>query len=494
MTRKRLNIINRISLKKINRVLLSLNMKSLDMKKKIFLFMVAAAGLLSFHGCEFGSSDGTNPDVTDNVTVSGQVVESISGDPIFGATVKLTDGEEVVTTTTDVSGTYSLEIYIADDKELSVIAYKSGYSTDTLQFYASAGKPVTAPIIQLKQIQGTGGTSSGGAATINLYSQSHTSIGVIESGANESAQLIFQVLDSTGVAIGSDNSVILNFSLTSGPGGGEYIYPSSVRTNALGRASVSLNTGTKAGVAQITAEMTVNGKSIKSKPILMAIHGGFPDANHFDVACDALNYPLYGIIGAEIQFTAFVGDKYSNPVRPGTSVYFSANSGIIEGSDQTDDLGRATVTLLTQPFPNDATAGPGFFRVQASTVNESQTEISASTLRLLSGLTQITGISPGTFDIANGGSQSFTFKVSDGNGNPLAAGTQIRVSVKSGDVDVSGDIEIKLPDTQSKAFTNFSFTVFDSKPEETKVQNAVIEISVTGPNGDSKAAISGTSR
>ena len=48
----------------------------------------------------------------------------------------------------------------------------------------------------------------------------------------------------------------------------------------------------------------------------------------------------------------YVGDKYSNPVRPGTSVYFETTHGIIEGSDLTDSLGRATVTLFNSAFPN----------------------------------------------------------------------------------------------------------------------------------------------
>ena len=63
----------------------------------------------------------------------------------------------------------------------------------------------------------------------------------------------------------------------------------------------NLNTGTKAGVAQITAQFTVNNIVVKSQPILIAIYGGFPDPNHFAVASDKLNYPNYGIIGYEIN-------------------------------------------------------------------------------------------------------------------------------------------------------------------------------------------------
>ena len=151
---------------------------------------------------------------------------------------------------------------------------------------------------------------------------------------------------------------------------------------------------------------------------------------HFAVAAPKLNYPEYGIIGYEIPFTAFVGDKYTNPVRQGTSVYFEATSGIIEGSNLTDDLGRSTVTLLTQPFPNlsEGGFGPGSFKVTSSSIDENNNKIQTSTVRLLTGLPHIT-VTPITFDIQNGGSQTFNYTVSDGNGNPMSEGQTISVKV-----------------------------------------------------------------
>ncbi len=62
--------------------------------------------------------------------------------------------------------------------------------------------------------------------------------------------------------------------------------PASAVSNTLGRASVTLNTGTIAGVAQIIAEFTINDVTVRSKPILIAIYGGFPDPNHFAVAAE----------------------------------------------------------------------------------------------------------------------------------------------------------------------------------------------------------------
>ena len=465
------------------------------MKNIFYLSVLIVITTIYFSGCEFGVPTEDITTVLPDAVISGQIVESVTGDPIFNASVKITDGVSQVTTTTGNDGKFSISFSLTEDKELTIIYFKSGYGTDTTTIYVPVSSNLTVPPLKLTQQQGRGGTSSGQAASVYLFSQSAQSVGVKESGANETVQMIFEVLDSTGVPIGTDNSVEVSFSISSGPGGGEYLYPASVISNALGRASVTLNTGTKAGVAQIIAEFTIDNVVVRSQPVLMAIYGGFPDPQHFGVASENLNYPELGIIGYEIPFTAFVGDKYSNPVRPGTSVYFETTSGIIDGSNNTDDLGRATVILLTQPYPNlnEPGYGPGFFRVTSSTVDENNTTIQTSTIRLLSGFPQIS-VDPTSFDIQNGGSQFFNFTVSDANGNPLSEGQTITVKINKGDLEVTGDIDIRLPDTQSKALTFFSFTAADSKPDTTKIQQGIIEIETSGPNGDTKISIYGTSR
>ena len=457
------------------------------MKKKIPLIVLIVTVILIQLSCEFGVEDSVE---MNDVTLSGQIAESVTGNPVSNASVKITDGVTSANTTTNSAGKFTLNISLAEDGELTIIAFKEGYSTDTLKLYATVGSSITVPLIQIKKLGGSGSSSSGGPASIYMFSQSSQSIGVKESGANETAQIIFQVLDSAGVQINSDSEVLLSFSFGSSPGGGEFLYPSSAITNALGRASVTINTGTIAGVAQVIAEMVINNNVIKSKPVLISIYGGFPDQDHFAVAAEKLNYPAYGIIGYEIPFTAFVGDKYTNPVRPGTSVYFSTTSGIIEGSNLTDNLGRSTVTLLTQPFPNHPIYGPGFFVVTASTINEDNNNIQTETVRLLSGIPQIS-IEPNTFNIANGGSQLFNYTVSDGNGNPLSEGTTISVTVSEGDLKVSGDVDVRLLDTQSKAYTFFSFTAYDAKPDTINSHQAIIEIEAIGPNGDKKVSITG---
>lgn len=461
------------------------------MKKIKYLPVLIFLVMQLFSSCEFGVPE----EGVKSVILSGEVVESVSGNPVSGASVKIYDGTNYVNTTTNLEGKYLIDLLLQEDKELTILSFKEGYFTDTLMIFATVGSTITVPVVKLEQQQNTGGGSSGPPASIYLYYRSAESIGVKESGSNETAQIIFELLDSAGVPINSENSVLVHFNFGSNPNGGEYLYPTSAMSNALGRVSTTLNTGTIAGVAQVIAEFTINSSTINSRPVLISIHGGFPDTLHFDVASDKLNYPQWGIVGYEILFTAFVGDKYSNPVRPGTSVYFEATSGIIEGSNPTDDLGRSTVSLLTQPFPilEEVGYGAGFFRVTASTIDENNNYIQTSTIRMLSGLPQIS-VEPSTFDISNGGSQLFNYMVSDGNGNPLSEGQNISVTVSEGDLDVSGDIDITLLDTQDMAFTLFSFIAYDSKPDTLRTHQAIIDIETTGPNGEESYSIYGTAR
>jgi len=455
------------------------------MKMKFLYLSIVTTFVFSFVSCEFG----LNPD---NTSITGRIVDSQTGNPIAAASIKISDGTIQVATTSDLEGKFTAELTLEEDKDLQLIILMEGYKADTLNIFVIAG---STKEIQAILLEATGGssTSSGQAASIYLFSQSLESIGVKESGGVEACQIVFEVLDSSGIPITLENSVVVKFSFLSNPGGGEYLYPDSSITNTFGWASVTLNSGTMAGVIQILATIQLANDTINSRPVLISIHGGLPDQNHFDVASEFLNYPAYGILGYVIPFTAYVGDKYSNPVRQNTSVYYSTSSGIIEGSALTNKLGTVTVNLLSQPFPDHQVYGPGFLEVIASTIDENSEMIYTSSVRLLSGF-PIISVFPTLIDIQNGGSQIFSYTVSDGNNNPLAKGNSISVTVEEGNITLLGDIEFTLPDTQSETFTQFSFSAFDSEPDTLNPVNAVIKIQSSGPNGDESINIFGTSR
>ena len=463
------------------------------MKKSLVSLILLFPLILFLFGCEKSDESPTSSELTE-ITISGMVISAQSGDPIDGATIKITDGDTLTGTVTNSQGSYSTVFGIDKDKDLLIIASKGGFLPDTVVIFATKDNPaLEVPAFQLAADTSGGDipSNSGDAASIYLFNQSSESIGVKESGALESAEIIFEVRDSNGVPIDLNHAVTVNFKFGSHPDGGEYLYPSSVKTNTLGRATVVLNSGTVAGVVQIVAEINTSQGIIRSKPVLIAIYGGLPYEGLFDVASEKLNYPKLGVLGFSIQFTAFVGDKYSNPVRPGTAVYFNTNSGIIDGSALTDDLGRATVTLLTQGNPVDSIYGPGFFTVSAYTADENYNTLKTQSLRLLSG-GPILEVSPTSFSLPNGGSQTFTYTVHDINGNPMSEGQTITVSAK-GEVEVAGDTEIQYPDVMF-GYTSFSFVLYDKKPDVDTLQNVSVKILTNGPNGKASIELFGSAR
>lgn len=425
-------------------------------------------------------------------TISGQVINFVSGIPLDSVLVRITGAGFNTSLLTDSQGKYSADFNIASNINFTIIATKSNYVGDTTAVTLTPGGSITPSVLSMTPSGGSV-VPSGDPVSIYLLSQSNTSIGVKGSGASEVASVVFQVVDSSGTAIDLTHSVNVSFKLGASPGGGEVVSPSVVQTNNLGQATVNVTSGTKAGVVQFIAIVDLGTDTLQSTPVSVAITGGLPDINHFSVIPSLVNLAGYDIFGNTMTVSVVVGDKYSNPVRPNTSVSFNTTGGVIGGSTQTDIDGKGSVILTSgNPRPSDPLLGPGFAVIEASTADENQLTISKQIYVLFSGTPSITGLTPATFNIPNGGSQYFTYTVADENGNPLAGGTSIIVTVTGNNVEASGDIDVTLPDTQSKTWTNFGFTIADN--DTTNVASTVtIKIEASGPNGKAKVNASGTS-
>lgn len=425
------------------------------------------------------------------VKVTGQVISKLTGIPIDSAQVVLNTSSGFVVVYTDNQGKFSRDITVTSSINLTIVVSKANYKTDSVNVFVSGNSDVIVPTIEL-EFKSNASVPSGDPVSIFLLSQSATSIGVKESGSEETARIVFVVQDSAGIPVDLAHSVDVKFRFGAGPGGGELLSPTIVKTNNNGQAAVNLTSGTKAGVVQVIAEINLGSKIITSLPVAISIHGGLPDLDHFSIAPEKLNFAGYNIFGLLNPITAYIGDKYANPVRPLTSVYFTTTGGIIEGSAQTNIQGIGTANLISAlPHPNHPVFGPGFATVTATTANQNSINISRETIVLFSGVPQLSA-SPTSFSIANGGIQSFTYTISDQFSNPLAGGTSIKVLVDGEDVKAQGDVDIVLPDTQNRYWTQFNFVVWDTKPEENKLTQAVITIKSDGPNGKAQLTISGT--
>jgi len=458
------------------------------MKRNVFFVFLFFLVLM---GCK---KKAVEPEVPQQKTVilSGSVFESVTGSPIDSAVVKVTGITPQIVTYTDSTGKYRVSFEVETETDVNVIAFKEGYEPDTVAVLAIPGRTVNVPSLLLKRTAPETPTS-GEPASIVLVSQTAKSIGVKGSGSVETAQMVFEVQDSSGKPVDLAHSVEVSFRIGSGPGGGEFIYPPKARTDAKGRVTANIVSGTKAGVVQIVAESNVGSKTIRSLPVVIVIHGGLPDSAHFSIAPEKLNFPGYNVFGLRNKITAYVGDKYGNPVKPGTAVYFTTTGGIIEGSALTNEQGQGSVDLISaEPRPVHPVLGPGYAVITATTADENQRTIKAETIVLFSGIPQIT-VEPTTFDIPNLGSQVFNYTVSDQNGNPLAGGTTIRVTIDGKDIRALGDLDITIPDTRDRSWTRFSFAIQDTT-SDTVERPVLIRISASGPNGSATVNISGKVR
>jgi len=457
----------------------------------LFLFIT-----IVFYGCKSEGDVITDPGNNNNPTkalISGQVVDQATGFPVDSALVRIFANKFNVILYTAADGQFAYQGEVNVNEDLLVLTYKQNYKLDSTRTIVTDIQNVNIPQIRLKEIAGGGTTVSGDPVSIYLAGITNTIIGVKESGSAETTRITFVVQDSAGVPVDENHSVVVNFSIGAGPGGGEFLSPYSVETNAEGLAAVNLTSGTKAGTVQVIARITHLSKVISSLPVGVTIHGGLPDYDHFSIAPVLLNFPGYNIFGIKDEIVAFVGDKYANPVRPETAVYFTSTGGIIEGSTLTDDQGIGSVELIAAlPRPFHPTLGAGFATVTASTIDENSITISREAIVLFSGIPQVS-ITPTSIWIENAGSQSFQYYCGDQNGNPLASGTTIRVTLEGEDVDIQGDVNITLPDTQSPAWTQFGFTVYDTADTINVAKPVTVKVTTSGPNGGAFQTIGGTS-
>jgi hypothetical protein len=431
----------------------------------------------------------------DEIVVTGTVVDATSGAALQDAVVRVVNVVPEVVTQTNAAGEYGFSLEVSKTLDLVVIASKEAYVSDTTSVVAAPGRDIVVPQLLLSSTSGSAsGATRTGPKSVVLTAIADESILVKESGGQETTDIIFEVRDSAGLPLDLNTAVQVTFHFGAAPGGGETLFPYSATTNALGRVTTSLHSGTAAGVVQVVAEIDYNGTVLRSRPASVAIHGGLPDAAHFGVGAERFNMPFVRL-GETTPVTAIAGDKYGNIATPGTAIYFSSTGGIIEGSAPTDAKGAATVDLIANnPYPVHPDHGPGYAVVRAQTADENDQTIQTETLVLLSGRAQISNVAPTTFAIPNGGSQAFAFTVSDAQGHPLSAGTTIEVTADGGSVDVAGNVSITLDDNLwgGQGITGFSFVVSDSDATITDTAAVTITIRTTGDNGTAQVVLSGT--
>jgi hypothetical protein len=492
------------------------------------LTLVLCAGLLVV-GCK---SD-TSSTAQGEAGFYGTVVDGATGSVLSGASVtasSITEG--TLTQVTDANGNFAQITFKTDSTvNVNVTVQKSGYNDTTFLLVLRSATVAQLTIrMSPKSVIVPPGGGTGLAQTIAFLGASPQELRVYGVGGQETSILSWEVRDSLGLPIDAGHSVVLNFSLVSGPGGGEYVSPPSFLTNSVGRAYTTFNAGIRAGVTQVVATATVSlpgggTRTIQSSPVRVIMDGGFPVQSHFSISAANYNFPALHWQNRRDVMQVLVGDIYSNPVAPNTAVYFHTSpypageyggAGVVQPTVYTDKDGLGTVSLISgSPAPigvsyadQTPTYGDGYHFVVARTIGQGGAIVTDSVRILWSGYPFITNLNPTSFSVPNGGSLDFTFTVSDELGHPLAAGTTIAVTAtvppppdpntKMNQVQVGFGLNgsVTLPDiiTGGTNRTNFSFRLSDGTSDFDQATAVLLTISVAGPNGTAIQFINGTVR
>lgn len=481
---------------------------------RIWIIAVLTVGVLLFGGCKEDNTTASQGEGVLNGIVSDAATLAYLADVTVTAQ-SVSAGS--VSTTTDANGSFRATFATDSLATATVTMRKTGYRDTTFVVSLRAGSVLVLQLSMTpKSVVSPGtGSASGLAQTIAFLGSSPQEVSVYGVGGKETSVLSFEVRDSLGLAIDATHAVKLTFTSTNGPGGGEYVSPDAVTTNAAGQAHITFNAGTRSGVVQVTASATVGSRTISSSPVRLVINGGFPVQSHFSIAPVAHNFAALHELGQIQPITILAGDMYSNPVAPGTAVYFRSSAGVVQPSVFTDKNGFGTVNLYSgNPAPYSTFAAPvygdGYHYVVARTLGQGGAVVQDSTLILWSGRGVISNVSPTTFDVANGGSQTFSFRVSDELGHPLSAGTIISVSalippppsegIQQNQVTTvfGSNGSVKLQDVifSGPGSTDFTFVLKDGTWSITDPTPVNIVINVTGPNvnGSIGYTFSGTVR
>jgi hypothetical protein len=299
--------------------------------------------------------------------------------------------------------------------------------------------------------------------------------------------------------------------------GGAYVSPASIATNVSGRVATTVNSGTVSGVLQLIATLhrKTDGVDVVSAPVVITVNAGLPDQKFFTIGPDQHNFAGWDWVNRTDGILVQVGDKYSNPVKTGTAVYFNTTGGIIDASGFTDASGHAKVLLYSgNPLPqlpyNVVKYPPviygdsmkGYAWVRAFTIGQQEANVTDSTLMLFSGIAQITAVSVDSFHVLQSGSEGFSFTVSDENGNPLAPGQIITATLQytappNSQVNLvtTGDVSVVLGDYLFRGPESTRFTVQVADQTQGGLGNRIgasVKIHTEGPNSTANTIVYGT--
>ncbi len=267
-------------------------------------------------------------------------------------------------------------------------------------------------------------------AALTVVSE-QTEIQVRGSGGVDNVLITATCFDALGDTIPPGMPV--SFAVMEGPRSGEELVDAvdgiyRTRTEERGQARAVLVAGTAPGIIEVSVTAGVVTRTVQ-----VGVAAGIASDIQLDAVDEILDF------WSETEVTAFVGDRYGNPVRDGVVVLFSVDKGVIEGesglaSSQTaHGQAKATYRSLGPSLDSDFLAT---IRAQVqglTTVGTLEIQLNetppppVATLQLTTDRSRIEVRRPGEIALTEVVARGFTF-----DGNPVGAGYPVTIWIASG--------------------------------------------------------------
>lgn len=202
------------------------------------------------------------------------------------------------------------------------------------------------------------------AASLAFISATPEQIFLKGSGFTESSIVTFEVRDAAGNPLPNK---LVELRLQTGAGGVtmegrgvESIDPLSTNpftqtSNALGRVSARVNSGTQPTPVRVHAKLS--GDTVATVSSNLSVGIGLPSQLNFSLSQGTINIEGYNYDNTPNTYSVLVADRSGNPVPVGTTINFVAEGGQVESSKQTARSGgisQATANFASaQPKPVD---------------------------------------------------------------------------------------------------------------------------------------------
>ncbi|MBC7686532.1 MAG: Ig-like domain-containing protein [Bdellovibrionales bacterium] len=168
-------------------------------------------------------------------------------------------------------------------------------------------------------------------------------------GRQESALLTFRVLDQNNQGLAG---VDVDFTASSNTGG-LTVAPLRGTTDATGKVTTTVSSGTIPTPVRVFAQATRNGKTISGLSDTLTISTGLPIQKSMSLSATSYNIEGGDYDGVTTKLTVRLADQYGNPISDDTAVSFIAEGGAIGSSARggcTTSNGGCDVTFTSQAF------------------------------------------------------------------------------------------------------------------------------------------------